>query len=184
MKRLSRPWILPPIFACPDRWTAARTIRRPVRSAPSCCTPCDERQKSRCCLSGSNCIAKASEASASSTCVHPCGRPISASTNSGHRTAAPDPSGPTFPVVWLWRVHQALIASVRVVPGCITPVDVVERAVSFASVVHGVGQLRTSPSSVGFPRGNEGPLSAPPASGVGQVLTTSRSLRVETSSAS
>ncbi len=74
---------------------------------------------------------------------------MSASTNSGWRTAGPEPPHPCFPVVWRWWEHHALIASVRIVPGCITPVEVVPRAASLASVVTGVGHIEARVCSDG-----------------------------------
>ena len=113
------------------------------------------------------------EAASSSTSVQPSGRPKRRSTNAGFRTAVPPPSAPSFGVVGGRRER---IASVSVVPGCMTPVSVVDLAASLESVVHGVGHARTAPFSVGLPRLYVGPPSSPDAVGVGHRAATSWSL--------
>jgi hypothetical protein len=72
--------------------------------------------------------------------VHPIGNPINHSTNRGLRQVRGDRGAPAGDVDGWRREHHARIASVRVVPGCITPVVVVWRAAAALSRVFGVGQ--------------------------------------------
>lgn len=73
--------------------------------------------------------------------VQPSGNPISASTHAGFRMPRPSPGHPLLldPYSLAVGVGHSRIASVRLLPGCMTPVVVVPRAELRASVVTGVG---------------------------------------------
>ena len=97
----------------------------------------------------------------------PIGSPMSASTNAGLRTTGAEPPSPPVVVV---GARWERIASVRLVPGCITPVVVVCLPELRLSETAGVGHLFISDVSVRSP-GRRGLLhfSASDATGVGQV---------------
>ena len=81
-------------------------------------------------------------------CPIPADPSMSASTNAGFRTIGPCPSSPAFAVV---GSRWERIASVRLVPGCITPVVVVCLPELRLSDTAGVGHLRAIVLRLGLP---------------------------------